>query len=79
VDYLHIIYAPTQEQTQKWIREKYGIHVEIYSNASGWGWILTKINGTGMMEIEDDIFFDSYEEALEVGLNKALEFIKERR
>ena len=67
-----ILHAPTQAELQKWIREEKETHVEIYSNASGWGWILTKLNGTGLKEIKDDLFFDSYEEALEEGLVQAL-------
>jgi len=68
----YVIYAPTQARLQTWIRETLNIHIEIYSNASGWSWILTKLNGTGLKEIEDCQFFESYEEALEVGLVQAL-------
>ncbi len=67
-----LVPAPTQAGLQRWIREKREIHIEIYSNASGWGWILTKINGTTLKEIEDSMFFNSYEEALEEGLSNAL-------
>ena len=61
---------------QQWIREK-GIHIAIYANASGWGWILTKCGGNGscIKEIEDDTFFDTYEEALEEGLKEVLKLI----
>ena len=69
----YIIHAPTQEVLQSWIRKIHKIHVEIYSNASGWGWILTKLNGTTIKEICDNIFFDSYENALEEGLRETLE------
>jgi hypothetical protein len=72
LDFASIIHAPTQAELQRWIRLSLNIHVEIYSNASGWGWILTKINGTGLKEISDDIFFDTYEEALEEGMIQAL-------
>ena len=72
----HILHAPTQAELQKWIRETHEIHVEIYSNASGWGWILTKLNGTTIKEIRDDIFFETYEQALETGMVKALQKIK---
>jgi len=68
--------APTQAILARWLREKHEIHVEIYSNASGWGWILTKLNGTTIKEIEDDIFFESHEDALEEGLKMALNIIK---
>jgi len=68
--------APTQDVLQSWIRNKHGIHVEIYCNASGWGYILTKLNGTTIKEIEDDVFFERYEQALEIGLQLALARIK---
>ena len=64
--------APTQTLLARWIRKIYGIHIEIYCNASGFGYILTKLNGTIIKEIENDIFFESNEDALEVGLVLAL-------
>ncbi len=64
--------APTQTALANWIRKNYGIHIEIYCNASGFGYILTKLNGTVIKEITDDIFFESNEDALEVGLRLAL-------
>ena len=75
--YLGIICsAPTQSLAQQWIREK-GIHIGVYANASGWGWILTKCGGNGscIKEIEDDTFFNTYEDALEEGLKQALKLI----
>jgi hypothetical protein len=70
------ISAPTQSLLARWIREIHNIHIEIYCNASGWGYILTKLNGTTIKEIMDDVFFDSNESAFEVGLNEALKLIK---
>ena len=73
----HLALAPTQSLAQKWLREKHNIHVEIYRNASGWGWILTTTNtGSTLLEINNDIFFDTYEEALEEGLKEGLNLIK---
>lgn len=73
----YIMYArPTQTVLAKWLRIAHGIHVEIYCNASGWGYILTKLNGTTIQEIMDDIFFESPEAAMEVGLEMALKRIK---
>lgn len=69
------IYAPTQSLLARWIREKHGIHIEVYCNASGWGYILTKLNGTTIQEIMDDVFFDTHEGAYEVGLIEALKLI----
>lgn len=66
------ISAPTQTLLANWVRKNHNIHVEIYANASGWGYILTKTNGTAIKEIDDDIFFESPEEALEIGLLFAL-------
>jgi hypothetical protein len=68
--------APSQDELQRWIRTNQGMHVEIYCNASGWGWIITKLNGTTIREIRDDVFFETYEEALEVGLVQALNLIE---
>lgn len=67
--------APTQTLLAKWLRETHDIHVEIYCNASGWGWILTKTDGTTIKEIQDDTFFENHEIAMEIGLNQALELI----
>lgn len=64
--------APTQTSLSLWIRNVYGIHIEIYCNASGFGYVLTKLNGTVIKEIENSIFFETNENALEVGLVFAL-------
>ena len=68
--------APTQTALARWLRKNHGIHVEIYCNASGWGYILTKLNGTTIKEIEDDVFFETPEIACEKGLEIALNMIK---
>ena len=68
--------APTQIQLQRWIRITHKIHIEIYCNASGWGWILTKLNGTVIKEILDDMFYKEHDDALEAGLIEALNLIK---
>lgn len=52
-------------------RKVKGIHVEIYSNHSGWGWILTKLNGTTIKDIDDYNFFDDNDTALSKGLIEA--------
>lgn len=72
--------APTQSILARWLREAKNIHVDIYANASGWGWILTKTgrNGSTIKEIEDDIYFETYEIAMEMGLMQALELLKTR-
>ena len=56
------------------IKEK-KVFVEVYSNHSGWGWIITKTNGTTIKEIEDYKFYETYDKALEVGLYIASETV----
>jgi len=70
------ILVPTQAVLAEWLRIVHGIHVEIYCNASGWGYILTKLNGTTIKEIMDDIFFEEHDIAYEKGLEIALNMIK---
>lgn len=51
------------------------IHIEIYYNHSGCGYILTKMNGTTIKEIEDEIFFEDYYKAMDVAITEALKLI----
>lgn len=81
--------APTLWQAQKWLREKWGIHVDAcafsdYStDADGnvcdrwnfWGFDLFAVVG-GKKMIDDDGEHDSYEQALSAGISAALELIK---
>lgn len=69
------IIAPEIELVSSWFRIKHKIHIEIYSNHSGWGWILTKLNGTTIKEIEDDNFFNNYDTALISGIYQALKLL----
>ena len=75
--------APTLYEAQKWLREMYGIYVLVtpYHN-SDYGKFLTfdiyrKIDCYPYLEYvndSDDVFY-FYEEALNAGIKKALEFI----
>ena len=67
--------APLYSQIKDWFRDKHNIHIEIYCNASGWGYILTKLNGTTIKEIEDDIFFEDYYKALNKGIEESFKLI----
>ena len=65
----------TQSLLQKWLRDKYCIHVEII-------WVDTlsdiyvyHISTTNNATRPDSIFYHSYEEALEFGLQEALKLI----
>lgn len=69
---------PTQPFAQKWLRETKNMHIAIIRNACGYGYDICKAdNGT---HIADGVFdgpndggqWDTYEEALEAGMQKAL-------
>ena len=74
---------PTQSLAQKWLRETNNLHISIIRNACGYGYDICKAdNGT---HITDGIFdgpndggqWDTYEEALEVGIQEALKLVEE--
>ena len=67
--------APMYQQAVDWFNTK-KIHIEIYCNHSGWGYIITKTNGTTIKDIEDSIFFDNQYQAFDKGIQEALKFIK---
>jgi len=74
--------SPTQSLLQKWLRDTHNIDVDIWCNASGWAFNLNKTNGTTIYSYDyyfgniDSGMFNSYEEALEQGLQEALKLIK---
>lgn len=72
---------PTQSIAAKWIRETKNLHISIIRNACGYGYDICKAdNGT---HITDGIFdgpndggqWDTYEEALEAGIQEALKLV----
>lgn len=74
-------YQPSQSLVQKWLRETKNLHISIIRNACGYGYDICKAdNGT---HITDGIFkgsndggqWDTYEEALEVGIQEAIKLI----
>lgn len=73
---------PTQSVAQKWLREIKNLHISIVRNVCGYGYDICKAdNGT---HITDGVFdgpndggqWDTYEEALETGIQEALKLIK---
>lgn len=84
------ISTPTLAHAQKWLREKWGIHVDVcpYSDYSTdadgnvcdrwdfWGFDLYAVIG-GEKMVDDDGEYDSYEQALSEGIASVLELIKE--
>ena len=69
--------APTQSHLQRCLREKYNIHIVIHPFEDGgktvYEW--TSISDLYEEEFEDDIYFPSYEEALESALQECIKLI----
>ena len=84
--------APTQSLLAKWLREKYDIEINItrmppeaikssfnkgnkrIKKYNMWVW---NLNGNPRIE-NSSLFFDNYEEALEIGLQEALKLINNK-
>lgn len=74
-------YAPTQSLLQKWLREEHRIIVLIrtpFEQLVKFGYIynIEELHGISVNYNTEDNFYNTYEEALEFGLKKALELIK---
>lgn len=73
--------APTQSIAQKWLREIKNIHICVYNCTCGYGYEISKAdNGTHIANSvykgpNDGGNWDTYEEALEEGLQEALKLI----
>jgi hypothetical protein len=73
--------VPPQSVAQKWLRETKNLHIEIYRNACGYGYTIVKANNGTWMEDDDSKGpndggkWNTYEEALEAGLQEALKLI----
>ena len=81
---LHKLSAPTLEVAQRWLREVKGIHICVKPNeatANCKYFVTVIVNDTKWGNVQDDnkktIMFDTYEEAQESGINKALDIILE--
>lgn len=71
---------PTQYLAQKWLRETKKLHITIYNSASGYTYDISKADmGTVLYCFpegpNDGGNWDTYEEALEAGIIKALKLI----
>jgi len=72
----YLISAPTQSLLQKWLREVHNIHVFPVIEPLG-----RKYRGSTVYNekkdnyIESNFYYNSYEEALEIGLQEALKLI----
>jgi hypothetical protein len=60
---------------QDFLLDAFDRYIEIYANASGWGFMITKggYNGTVVWEIKDFMYFETLKEAREQALIKAIE------
>lgn len=73
--------VPPQSVAQKWLRETKNLHIEIYRNACGYGYIIVKANNGTWIKADDSKGpndggkWDTYEEALEAGLVESLKLI----
>ena len=74
--YLNTFSAPTQSILQKWLREKYNIHVEVRIWSQGYGVVLFQ-NNFPIVQVNNNYIYwhKGYEEALEEGLFEALKLI----
>lgn len=81
----NLVQLPTQSLLQRWLREKHEIMVEIQLNEgevdTTYKWLLftRRLTGKGLFWISGDsneVIFNTYEEALEVGLQESLKLIK---
>jgi len=73
--------APSQSLLQRWLREKQSIHITMHPTKSIWFAILYDTKGTTLVDKEQngiETFSKNYEEALEKGLQKALELVQEK-
>lgn len=72
-----IFAAPTQSILQKWLREVHNIDIFIWKNSIDGSYRVDDIllNNEELTNLEFEVGFDNYEEALEEGLYEALKLI----
>ena len=70
--------APTLDVAQRWLREVHHLHITIFSSSQeSWMFRITKQH----QNLEDGVYgedFNTYEEAQEAGIKKALELLLEK-
>lgn len=70
--------APTHQMAMDWLREIHKLHIEIYANASGYRFIISKPGGDGtdlVTDIEgpnDGGAWDDYKDVVEAALEYCL-------
>lgn len=77
---LQLIKAPTQSLLQKWLRDVCEISVTIYNLGDLYDYDMCSVGDRGVLDFEtvaiDSVYFDTYEDALEKGLQGALNLIE---
>lgn len=80
-----LVKAPTLDVAQRWLREIKAIHICVKPNEASANckyFVTVIVNDTKWGNVQDDnkktIMFDTYEEAQEAGIKKALEIILEK-
>lgn len=71
--------APTQSLLQKWLREVYNISVEVYICNGIWISEVININNEQLLFDNSHKDFNTFELALESGLQEALKLIPEKK
>lgn len=76
---------PTQSVAARWLREKKGLHVyaiqtnlpltEPQTTEWEWGYVVTKVDDPNGRDNFIDMYYTSYEEAMEAGIRHALELV----
>lgn len=76
---------PTQAVAVRWLREKKGLHVyaiqtnlpltEPQTTEWEWGYVVTKVDDPNGRDNFIDMYYTSYEEAMEAGIRHALELV----
>ena len=70
---------PSQALVQMWLREEHGINIEIVVlGISHWEWRIGMVHAFSAYSSNNVLVFMTYEEALEAGIKKACEIIKEK-
>lgn len=72
--------APTQSLLQRWLRDEKNIciEIEVYMCGSGFEYMFKVHDFNSFKEIDGDDLEESYEQALEAGLFKAMTILKEK-
>jgi hypothetical protein len=71
------LFAPTQSYLQKWLREKYGIHIGLDYDSHGWMFFITDMNDPKVDVNWSNDNYKTYEECLEYGFKVAFrEYVK---